>query len=55
MSNKQHVNDLVQQQNRYESLIITQGAYLMALAELIRDGKPRKEIIKYLDKYGIGK
>ena len=40
--------------DRYESLIRTQGAYLIGLSKLIRTGAKRKELINYLNKYGIG-
>ena len=40
--------------NRYESLIRTQGAYLIQLSKLIRTGAKRNEMIKFLNKYGIG-
>jgi hypothetical protein len=39
---------------RYESLIRTQGAYLIELSRLVRTGRKRKEIITFLNKYGIG-
>ena len=41
--------------DRYEHLIVVQGSYLNKLSDLIRSGKPRKEMIAFCDKYGIGK
>ena len=62
MSNKKHTDDLVAQQeanrtkeDRLEHLILIQGSYLHKLGSLIRGKASRKDLKKYVDKYGIGK
>lgn len=60
---KKHVNDLIDQQNRYEKLIITQGTLLsglskkaLKLAANSKGGnKERKDLLDFINKYGIGK
>jgi hypothetical protein len=59
MNNKvtKHGNDFTVhgKEARLESLIRTQGAYLMTLGKMINDGRPLKELKQFVNKYGIGK
>ena len=54
--------DMVEQQNasivreeRLEHLILIQGSYLQKLGDLIRGKASRKDLKRFVDKYGIGK
>lgn len=40
--------------SRYETLIVKQGAFLHTLGDLVRGNATRKELKKYVNKYGIG-
>ena len=48
-------NASIVREERLEHLILIQGSYLHKLGSLIRGKASRKDLKRYVDKYGIGK